>query len=64
MPRKESREWLRLGQTLDMIVSLANTAVDLGFVGGDTKELDRALELIEPKIYRARQMIRPERKKP
>lgn len=58
-PRRESPAWHNLREELDGIRFDAETAIDEGFVGGDTKALDEAMRRIEAKVRRVRASLRP-----
>lgn len=59
-PRRETPKWSLLGELLDEIHSQAdNEAIYAGFVHGNTKRLDAALERIQKAATEARAILRP-----
>ena len=59
-PRRETPKWSRLGKLLDEIHRQAdNEAIYAGFVHGNTKRLDAALERIQKAATDARAILRP-----
>lgn len=59
-PRRETPKWKRLARLLDEIHTQSdNEAIHAGFVRGDTKRLDAALERIQKAATEARAILRP-----
>jgi hypothetical protein len=59
-PRRETPKWILLGNLLDEVRSQAdNEAIHAGFVHGNTKRLDAALERIQKAATEARAILRP-----
>ena len=58
-PRRESENWLKLGDLLDAIHDAQEHAIHAGFVQGDTRRLDMELERLIKAAQDARTLLRP-----